>query len=154
MIKFIALFEEIEIYMKMLYSTVELIAQASTNYHILFCFCNVIIIFILGSSRLSSDDHVNVTSFADVKIKNDATKDLDSKKDFIISEEEEVTESTKEEEDEENEGPGRNGMDENDQVRIQENKSLEDEEEGDELRRKIEEFIGKVKGQLIIMDDD
>ncbi|CAO2839002.1 unnamed protein product [Amaranthus hypochondriacus] len=138
----------------MLYSTVELIAQASTNYHILFCFCNVIIIFILSSSRLSSYDHVNVSSFVEVKIKNDATKDLGSKKDFIISEEEEeeeeVTESTdEEEEDEENEGPGRNGMDENDQVRIQENKSMEEEEDDDdELRRKIEEFIDKVKRSI------
>lgn len=40
----------------MLDSTVELIAQATSNFHLIFCFCNIIIVFLL-IDRSKSDSH-------------------------------------------------------------------------------------------------
>lgn len=107
-----------------LYSTVELIAQASSNHHILFCFCNAIIIcLVFGSSKSGTRE---LDEYTTTLVKDTDYNKKDSK------EEEEV--AVVEEDDTFNE--------------VEMSKEDEDQQDEDELRRKVEEFIKKMKGQL------
>lgn len=47
----------------MLYDTIELIIQASSNFHFIFCFCNLIILSVLIASSLSSPVECNLETY-------------------------------------------------------------------------------------------
>lgn len=55
----------------MLYNTVELIIQASSNFHFIFCFCNLIILSVLIASSLSSPVECNLETSNAVLIRSD-----------------------------------------------------------------------------------
>lgn len=55
----------------MLYDTVELIIQASSNFHFIFCFCNLIILSVLIASSLSSPVECNLETSNAVLIRGD-----------------------------------------------------------------------------------
>jgi len=124
----------------MLYTTVELIAQAYSNFHFIFCFCNVIIIFLLiGSARpsnsRSSPVHQAVKNRNALLIKESACRMSD------------YSDAAKEEDDDDivkKAGP----HDKDKREKLEERSKDDDDDDHDDddgqLRRRIEEFIDKV----------
>ncbi|KAK9672752.1 hypothetical protein RND81_12G121800 [Saponaria officinalis] len=163
--------------MTMLYTTMELITLASSNYHFLFCFCNFIIIFLfIGSSKkskFSSSQHNNIkiktTSphIMNVPLNVDVTKNTLSVDDVNKSENDNNHRQENEVLNEvvvlgkEDYGAAQNTLHPTNHKTSTKHEEEEEEEEeqeqeedqsdqlvgDDELRKKFEEFINKVNNE-------
>lgn len=124
----------------MLDSAFEFITEAASNSIFIFCFCNLIIVLILlGSKPIYSFDQENenhtpegvTTAYADTKHETNSMHLFRSSSDV-----KELSNPLEEEEEEE--AADTDDADEEDM-----NDNCRCEEENDELRRRVEDFIGK-----------
>lgn len=140
----------------MLYSTVELVTQVTLNSHFVFCFCNIIIVFLLidraktnSCPGVSTSDPLPLPVYLNSHTKRDDHEKYDN---VLVLKEDSSEESVpKEEVVEETETVIAEVKAETEaeaEAEAAEEKTEETEEEDDvddeELRRRIEEFINKV----------
>ncbi|KAL2920538.1 Frequency clock protein [Bienertia sinuspersici] len=134
----------------MLNSIIELITQASSNFHLIFCFCNILIVILLidrsnkdsKCSSTSSSEFLQIVittgyeNYGKVAEDDDSSEELSSEAAMPIQYDEEVDteedDDTEEDEDDYDYGYGYDyECDE------------ELEYDSDELKKRIEEFINK-----------
>ncbi|XP_059625466.1 uncharacterized protein LOC132268678 [Cornus florida] len=108
-------------------STIELITLAASNSLVIFCFCNLIIVFVLvGVSKPTSHFDQDSTAIPSSKVANGSKNGTKGEENNALTSSPEassyhVSEAT-----------------------VGENEVNDDKEDDDELRRRVEEFIHKI----------
>ncbi|KAL9240397.1 hypothetical protein vseg_014622 [Gypsophila vaccaria] len=138
----------------MLYTTIEFLTLASSNYHFLFCFCNVIIFFLLfGSSKSSVSSsrnyfkrvpaqNVNIVTNSMVKVNNNNNDIIQDNNIYGKSNQEEVKIIISEEVHHGYEHEHQHEVENEEEYQIE--FASDEDNDCDVLRKKIEEFIDKV----------